>query len=759
MGDAAECAAGGVCLAALLCAGLYAAHLARWVTLPGLDAWEAATEDARARLAGAREPLDDRIVIVGLDDRTHREAPDLFQKRRGVARLLDAVAAQKPAVIGLDMFFAQPELQLDPAVVEQVRGGAGPAGRGGLHARLGALPRVRARPAPLSPPCWRSCAATRFSPARSRRPGRCISPFCSTSTRRRRAQRFGAAGGHRAGGPGRGGAHEPAGRAQAAAGRQPHGVDAAHRHRGGRGRLRQRHAGRGRGAAPHPAGHRVRRRLLRRARTGRRAGRVGRQPRRYRRTSAARTPSSWPASSLAPVDRRARASLRYLGPARHVSACLRGRRRERLRLGHSARQDRADRLHRRGARHDRPAVRQRHVRGRGARHAGPQPSPRAAAAPGRAAHRHPPAARARGLHHVPPDPPPATARRMGRRHRRARRHRGLLRGRPHALHPPRHAHPAGPAGAERCPHHRGLAVHRAGHRGSREGAAALGVLALRAAGRGRAHPGRSVARAAGRRAARADGPVLRHPRLLALGREPGAGGPVRVPQRVPDADDRPGARRGRDARQVHRRRADGGLRRAARGGRPRGARLPHRAGHAGRARAGSTPSSRAAACPRCRSASASTAGRCRSATWDRRRASTTRCSATRSTSARGWRRSPASTGSTSWSARTPPSWSPASFAFRELDTVRVKGRAGVGRIHELCGPNGARALHGRRPRPVLDLPRALPRRPLAGRRSLAPQLPRRATPTTGRPRCCSSASRPCAPTRRPRSGTGSSISW
>jgi adenylate cyclase len=28
------------------------------------------------------------------------------------------------------------------------------------------------------------------------------------------------------------------------------------------------------------------------------------------------------------------------------------------------------------------------------------------------------------------------------------------------------------------------------------------------------------------------------------------------------------------------------------------------------------------------------------------------------------------------------------FTFRELDTVRVKGRAGVGRIHELCGPAG-----------------------------------------------------------------------
>ncbi|HKE15772.1 MAG TPA: adenylate/guanylate cyclase domain-containing protein, partial [Kofleriaceae bacterium] len=94
--------------------------LAHIVSLPGLDAWEAATEDARARLAGARAPADDRIVIVGLDDRTHREMPDLFQTRRGVARLLDAVAAQRPAVVGLDMFFASPEERLDPAVVAKV---------------------------------------------------------------------------------------------------------------------------------------------------------------------------------------------------------------------------------------------------------------------------------------------------------------------------------------------------------------------------------------------------------------------------------------------------------------------------------------------------------------------------------------------------------------------------------------------------------------------------------------------------------------
>lgn len=72
------------------------------------------------RLGGARAPADDRIVIVGLDDRTHAEAPDLFQTRRGLARLIEAVAAARPRVMGLDLFFANPELRLDSRVVAQV---------------------------------------------------------------------------------------------------------------------------------------------------------------------------------------------------------------------------------------------------------------------------------------------------------------------------------------------------------------------------------------------------------------------------------------------------------------------------------------------------------------------------------------------------------------------------------------------------------------------------------------------------------------
>jgi len=34
------------------------------------------------------------------------------------------------------------------------------------------------------------------------------------------------------------------------------------------------------------------------------------------------------------------------------------------------------------------------------------------------------------------------------------------------------------------------------------------------------------------------------------------------------------------------------------------------------------------------------------------------------------------------------------FVFRELDVVRVKGRAGVGRIHQLCGERGAAGVPG-----------------------------------------------------------------
>ena len=107
--------------ATAMCAGLYAAHMSRAVTLPGIDGWEDSLENARVRIAGPRAPADDRIVIVALDDKTRRSAPRLFQSRRGLADLFDAIAAAQPEVIGLDLFFAQPELELDAHVLALVK--------------------------------------------------------------------------------------------------------------------------------------------------------------------------------------------------------------------------------------------------------------------------------------------------------------------------------------------------------------------------------------------------------------------------------------------------------------------------------------------------------------------------------------------------------------------------------------------------------------------------------------------------------------
>ena len=107
--------------ATALCTALYAVHLSRALTLPGIDGWEDSLENARVRIAGTRAPADDRIIIVALDDETRRAAPHVFQTRRGLAELFDAIASAHPRVIGLDLFFAQDELQLDADVLELVK--------------------------------------------------------------------------------------------------------------------------------------------------------------------------------------------------------------------------------------------------------------------------------------------------------------------------------------------------------------------------------------------------------------------------------------------------------------------------------------------------------------------------------------------------------------------------------------------------------------------------------------------------------------
>ena len=96
----------------------------RVTPLPGLAAIEGFTIDARFRMRGPRAPATDRVVIVGLDDKVRREAWDVLQTRRGYARLIDALTAYGPKVIALDFFFSAPEVILDDELAARVRAAA-----------------------------------------------------------------------------------------------------------------------------------------------------------------------------------------------------------------------------------------------------------------------------------------------------------------------------------------------------------------------------------------------------------------------------------------------------------------------------------------------------------------------------------------------------------------------------------------------------------------------------------------------------------
>jgi adenylate cyclase len=94
---------------------------AKVAPLPGLSAIEGFTIDARFRMRGPRAPSTDRVVIVGLDNKLRREAWEILQTRRGYARLIDALTAYDPKVIALDFFFSSPEVILDDELARRVR--------------------------------------------------------------------------------------------------------------------------------------------------------------------------------------------------------------------------------------------------------------------------------------------------------------------------------------------------------------------------------------------------------------------------------------------------------------------------------------------------------------------------------------------------------------------------------------------------------------------------------------------------------------
>ena len=108
----------GVALA-LACAALCAAQRLGG-RLAALEAAERVTLDLRFRLRGPRPPSGD-VVVVALDDATLARAPHLVERRAGLAELVDAIAAAGAAAIGLDLILADPERLLPDPLAADIR--------------------------------------------------------------------------------------------------------------------------------------------------------------------------------------------------------------------------------------------------------------------------------------------------------------------------------------------------------------------------------------------------------------------------------------------------------------------------------------------------------------------------------------------------------------------------------------------------------------------------------------------------------------
>jgi adenylate cyclase len=99
---------------------LLSVHL--WVRpFASLDAVEHMSIDARFAMRGPRAPATKDVVIVGVDDATRARFPEVFQTRTGWAKLIRALSAYRPKLIALDLFFSAPEVILPPDLAHRVR--------------------------------------------------------------------------------------------------------------------------------------------------------------------------------------------------------------------------------------------------------------------------------------------------------------------------------------------------------------------------------------------------------------------------------------------------------------------------------------------------------------------------------------------------------------------------------------------------------------------------------------------------------------
>ncbi|MDF1563437.1 MAG: adenylate/guanylate cyclase domain-containing protein [Deltaproteobacteria bacterium] len=103
-------------VAALLVALWALASGLRPAPLESLERW---SYDLRTRLRGP-QPSRGEVVVVGLDDATSARDPELFTRRAGLARLIEALRGAGASVIGLDLFLAEPEALLGPELAAEI---------------------------------------------------------------------------------------------------------------------------------------------------------------------------------------------------------------------------------------------------------------------------------------------------------------------------------------------------------------------------------------------------------------------------------------------------------------------------------------------------------------------------------------------------------------------------------------------------------------------------------------------------------------
>ncbi|WAS94675.1 adenylate/guanylate cyclase domain-containing protein [Nannocystis punicea] len=100
---------------ALLCALERTSWRIGWV-----DALERTSLDQRFRWRGPIATTGE-VVIVAIDDDTLERRPELYERRAGTAALVRAIAAARPAAIGIDQVYVDPEEVLSPGLGRRIK--------------------------------------------------------------------------------------------------------------------------------------------------------------------------------------------------------------------------------------------------------------------------------------------------------------------------------------------------------------------------------------------------------------------------------------------------------------------------------------------------------------------------------------------------------------------------------------------------------------------------------------------------------------